>query len=93
MPQLLQSAALTAARFSRRDQREVIPLAPESINFLEYWEERNGKTRHFTWITDFTVSTDFYRNLRQCRATVSQNRTIMRNIDHAMRSQQVYRFQ
>lgn len=28
------------------------------INFLEYWEERNGKTRHFTWITDFTLSTD-----------------------------------
>ena len=28
------------------------------VNFLEYWEERNGKTRHFTWITDFTLSTD-----------------------------------
>ena len=28
------------------------------VNFLEYWEERHGKTRHFTWITDFTISTD-----------------------------------
>ena len=28
------------------------------VNFLEYWEERNGKTHHFTWITDFTISTD-----------------------------------
>ena len=28
------------------------------VNFLEYWEEGNGKTRHFTWITDFTLSTD-----------------------------------
>ena len=28
------------------------------VNFLEYWEEKNGKTRHFAWITDFTLSTD-----------------------------------
>ena len=28
------------------------------VNFLEYWEERKGKTRHFTWVTDFTLSTD-----------------------------------
>ena len=28
------------------------------VNFLEYWEERNGKRLHFTWITDFTLSTD-----------------------------------
>ena len=28
------------------------------VNFLEYWEERKGKTRHFTWVTDFTISID-----------------------------------
>jgi hypothetical protein len=28
------------------------------VNFLEYWEERNGQTRHFTWITDIPLSTD-----------------------------------
>ena len=27
-----------------------------SVNFLEYWEVRNGKTRHFTWITDIPLS-------------------------------------
>ena len=28
------------------------------VNFLEYWEERNGKRLHFTWITDFMISAD-----------------------------------
>jgi len=28
------------------------------VNFLEYWEEDDGQVRHFTWITDFTLSTD-----------------------------------
>lgn len=28
------------------------------VNFLEYWEEGNGKKQHFTWITDFTLSID-----------------------------------
>jgi len=28
------------------------------VNFLEYWEERPKKVRHFTWITDFFVSKD-----------------------------------
>jgi len=28
------------------------------VNFLEYWEERPKKIRHFTWITDFLVSKD-----------------------------------
>jgi len=28
------------------------------VNFLEYWEEDHGKTRHFTWITDLGISTD-----------------------------------
>jgi len=27
------------------------------VHFLEYWEERNGKTRHFSWITDLPIST------------------------------------
>jgi hypothetical protein len=26
------------------------------VNFLAYWEIKAGKTRHFTWITDFTIS-------------------------------------
>ena len=26
------------------------------VNFLEYWEVKGGKTQHFTWITDFTIS-------------------------------------
>lgn len=26
------------------------------VNFLEYWEIKGGKTQHFTWITDFTIS-------------------------------------
>jgi len=29
------------------------------VNFLEYWEIKDGKiTRHFTWVTDFTVTKD-----------------------------------
>jgi hypothetical protein len=27
------------------------------VNFLEYWETKNGKTRHFTWVTDFVIDT------------------------------------
>jgi hypothetical protein len=26
------------------------------VNFLEYWEIRSGKTSHFSWITDFTIT-------------------------------------
>lgn len=25
------------------------------VNFLEYWEVGKGKTRHFTWVTDFMI--------------------------------------
>ena len=25
------------------------------VNFLEYWETQDGKIRHFSWITDFTI--------------------------------------
>lgn len=28
------------------------------VNFLEYWEIKDGKSQHFTWITDFTISRD-----------------------------------
>jgi len=28
------------------------------VNFVEYWETRKGKTRHFCWVTDLTVTTD-----------------------------------
>jgi hypothetical protein len=26
------------------------------VNFLEYWEIKGDKTRHFTWVTDFTIT-------------------------------------
>lgn len=26
------------------------------VNFLEYWEIKSGKIRHFSWVTDFTVT-------------------------------------
>ena len=26
------------------------------VNFIEYWEIRSGKTQHFSWVTDFTVT-------------------------------------
>jgi hypothetical protein len=26
------------------------------VNFLEYWEIKSGKTRHFSWVTDFTIT-------------------------------------
>jgi hypothetical protein len=27
------------------------------VNFIEYWEIRKGKTQHFCWVTDFTITT------------------------------------
>jgi len=27
------------------------------VNFVEYWEIKPGKTQHFSWVTDFTVTT------------------------------------
>lgn len=29
----------------------------ELVNFVEYWEIAPGKTQHFSWVTDFTVTT------------------------------------
>ena len=26
------------------------------VNFVEYWEIKAGKTQHFSWVTDFTVT-------------------------------------
>ncbi len=26
------------------------------VNFLQYWETKNGKTRHFSWVTSFTIT-------------------------------------
>lgn len=26
------------------------------VNFIEYWEVKSGKTRHFSWVTDFTIT-------------------------------------
>lgn len=28
----------------------------ELVNFVEYWEIKPGKTQHFSWVTDFTVT-------------------------------------
>jgi hypothetical protein len=28
------------------------------VNFIEYWEVARKKTRHFTWITDFIITTE-----------------------------------
>ena len=26
------------------------------VNFVEYWESKAGKTQHFSWVTDFSVT-------------------------------------
>lgn len=28
------------------------------VNFLEYWEIKSGKTRHFSWVTDFAITAE-----------------------------------
>jgi hypothetical protein len=33
------------------------------VNFLEYWEIQGNKQQHFTWITDFTISSNNAFNL------------------------------
>lgn len=39
------------------------------INFLEYWEMTDKKTKHFTWVTDFTITKDnAYQIMRGGRA-------------------------
>ena len=39
------------------------------VNFIEYWEIKPGKTQHFSWVTDFTVTTaNVYQIMRGGRA-------------------------
>ena len=39
------------------------------VNFIEYWEIRNGQTQHFSWVTDLRVSKrTVYRLMRGGRA-------------------------
>ena len=39
------------------------------VNFLAYWEIKAGKTRHFSWITDFTITKhNSYELMRDGRA-------------------------
>ena len=39
------------------------------VNFLEYWEIKSGKTRHFSWVTDFTITEkNSYQLMRGGRA-------------------------
>jgi len=39
------------------------------VNFVEYWEIKPGKTRHFSWVTDFSVTTaNVFQIMRAGRA-------------------------
>lgn len=39
------------------------------VNFVEYWEINPGKTQHFSWVTDFTVTnTNVFQIMRGGRA-------------------------
>jgi len=52
-----QRAASVVHRFSFVNQ---MPLNKSNsdikVNFIEYWEIGKDKTRHFCWVTDFTIS-------------------------------------
>jgi len=44
-------------RFSFINQMPLNKSNPDVlVNFVEYWETSKGKTRHFSWVTDFTIS-------------------------------------
>jgi len=44
-------------RFSFINQMPLNKSNPDIlVNFMEYWEIRKGKTQHFCWVTDFTIS-------------------------------------
>jgi len=44
-------------RFSFINQMPLNKSNPDIlVNFVEYWETSKGKTRHFSWVTDFTIS-------------------------------------
>ncbi len=43
-------------RFSLINQVPLNKSNPDLlVNFIEYWETKKGKTRHFSWVTDFTT--------------------------------------
>ncbi|MHC5062246.1 MAG: transposase [Planctomycetota bacterium] len=44
-------------RFSFINQMPLNKSNPDVlVNFIEYWEIRKGKTQHFCWVTDFTIT-------------------------------------
>ena len=48
----------TMHRFSFINGLELNQSNPDlRVNFIEYWEIRAGQTQHFSWVTDFTVTT------------------------------------
>ena len=52
-----QQEGSTLHRFSFINQVSLNKSNPDIlVNFLEYWEIKKGKTRRFTWVTDFTVT-------------------------------------
>lgn len=64
-----QSAG-TLHRFSFINQAPLNESNPDQlVNFVEYWEVKPGKTQHFSWVTDFTISTaNVYQIMRGGRA-------------------------
>jgi hypothetical protein len=47
----------TVHRFSFVNQMPLNKSNPDIlVNFVEYWEISKGKTQHFCWITDFTIT-------------------------------------
>ena len=48
----------TLHRFRFLNQVPLNESNPELlVNFVEYWEIKGAKTQHFSWVTDFTVTT------------------------------------
>ena len=44
-------------RFSFINQMPLNESSPDIlVNFVEYWEIKKGKTQHFCWVTDFTIT-------------------------------------
>jgi len=55
-------------RFSFVNQMPLNKSNPDIlVNFLEYWEIGKDKTRHFCWVTDFTIT-----NMEEVPASVGQ---------------------
>ena len=52
-----QEKGSTQHRFSFINQMPLNKSNPDIlVNFVEYWETRKGKTQHFCWVTDFTIT-------------------------------------